>query len=140
VVPLLIQWSLCGTSTLALGILSGPPGLTVVFLSFLSVCERALDGREDLKLSYPGVFVGFVPVGMVQERKLLVCSLNLGKGGVDLHIQQTIKLVRVRGARRRMKQILVENHELIGSTWMLMLLMILLLNLLMKFYALTILA
>ena len=39
-----------------------------------------------------------------------------------------------------MKQILVENHELIGSTWMLMLLMILLLNLLMKFYALIILA
>ena len=75
--------------------LSGPPGLTVVFLSFLSVCERAFDGREDLKLSCPGVFVGVVPVGMIQERKLLVCSLNLGKGGVDLYIQQTIKLVRV---------------------------------------------
>jgi hypothetical protein len=68
--------------------------LTVVFLSFLSVCERAFsnsfDGREDLKLSCPGVFVGVMPVGMIQERKLLVCSLNLGKGGVDLHIQQTI--------------------------------------------------
>ncbi len=43
-----------------------------------------------------------------------------------------------------MKQILVENHEaheLLGSHWMLMLnlLMILLLNLLMKFYALIIL-
>ena len=41
-----------------------------------------------------------------------------------------------------MKQILFENHELLGSHWMLLLnlLMILLLNLLMKFYALTILA
>ncbi len=41
-----------------------------------------------------------------------------------------------------MKQILVENHELLGSHCMLMLnlLMILLLNLLMKFYALIILA
>jgi hypothetical protein len=41
-----------------------------------------------------------------------------------------------------MKQNLVENHELLGSHWMLMLnlLMILLLNLLMKFYALIILA
>ena len=41
-----------------------------------------------------------------------------------------------------MKQILVENHELLGSHWMLMLnlLMILLLNLLMKFYGLIILA
>jgi hypothetical protein len=39
-----------------------------------------------------------------------------------------------------MKQILVENHELLGSHWMLVLLMIVLLNLLMKFYALTILA
>ena len=54
--------------------------MTVVFLSFLSVRERAFDGREDLKLSCPGVFVGVVPVGMIQERKLLVCSLiNLGK-------------------------------------------------------------
>ena len=37
-----------------------------------------------------------------------------------------------------MKQILVENHKLLGSHWMLMLnlLMILLLNLLMKFYGL----
>jgi len=68
-----------------------PSGNEVVFLSFLSVCERAFDGREDLKLSCPGVFVVVVPVGMVQERKLLVCSLNLGKGGVDLYIQQTIK-------------------------------------------------
>ena len=41
-----------------------------------------------------------------------------------------------------MKQILVENHELLGSHWKLLLnlLMILLLNLLMKFYVLTILA
>jgi hypothetical protein len=108
----------------------------------LNVCERAFDGREDLKLSCPGVFVGVMPVGMIQERKLLVCSLNWGKGGVDLHIQQTIKFVRIRCAKRRMKQILVENHEFLGSHWMLMLnlLMILLLNLLMKFYALIILA
>jgi hypothetical protein len=40
-----------------------------------------------------------------------------------------------------MKQILLENHELLGSHWMLLLnpFRILLLNLLMKFYALTIL-
>jgi hypothetical protein len=39
--------------------------LTVIFLSLLGVCERAFDGREDLKLSSPDVFICCVPVGMV---------------------------------------------------------------------------
>ena len=73
-----------------------PSGIDGCIFVVPQVCERAFDGREDLKLSCPGVFVGVVPVGMIQERKLLVCSLNLGKGGVDLHIQQTTKFVRIR--------------------------------------------